>query len=151
MLLSLLGYPTHRTEAKALFLADRHYAGASLDDIRRTLVRTGAIASAEWIYFDKLSVESIAKRIRGGDRRVATPTILSFGIVHPILKVRARHVAVLLSASSQNLELLDPLARAPAATSAANVIVMAPYHVTGSRYRVDRHATVALLRWARGS
>jgi hypothetical protein len=150
MLLSLLGRPTDGKQARALFSANRRavaYAGASLDDIATVLVGTGAIGPAEWIYFDRLCVERIAKYLRGRRRIVAVPSLLSFGIVHPVLKVRARHAAVLLSASSERIELLDPLAPAPADASAANTVVAAPRQVSGARYRIDGRATVALLRW----
>jgi hypothetical protein len=150
MLLSLLGRPTDREEARALFCANRRevaYAGASLDDIATVLVGTGVIGAVEWIDFDRLCVERIAKHLRRRRRIGAVPTILSFGIVHPVLKVRARHAAVLLSASSERIELLDPLAPAPADASTANTVVVAPRQVTGARYRIDGRAMVALLRW----
>lgn len=149
MLMSLLGRPTDRAQAKKLFLVHRNpaaYPGASLDDIRQILIGTGTFSLVSWLHFDSMSTELISKRLRARIG-IALPTVISFGIVHPTLKIRSRHTAVLLSASNESIELLDPLARPPDGKSAGNVAVEASGHVVGSSYLIDRRAAVAMLDW----
>ena len=150
MLLSLLGQTTHRHQAKALFLSNRSataYEGAYLDDISHVLDRSGVIRCVEWLYFDGLRLERLAKRIHGHGRSLMMPSIISFGIIHPVLRVQARHAAVVLWVSNERIELLDSLAPPPAGSSAANTVLTAPHQVIGAGYHINARATVALLRW----
>jgi hypothetical protein len=150
MFLSLLGQTTHRHQAKALFLSNRptaDYGGAYLEDISHVLDRSGAVRCVEWLYFDGLRMERVAKRIHGSVGTLRMPSILSFGIIHPVLKVRARHAAVVLSASAERIELLDSLAPPPVGSSVANTVVTAAQQVVGAGYQINARATVALLRW----
>ncbi len=161
MLLSLLGRPTPRKAAKALFGLRRRiadYTGADLDVISSVLRRAAALRSARWKYFKTFRFSVITRHLR--EQLVATglPTLIWFGAVYGDETTLAFHIAVVLGVHRDRILLLDPLGSSPCRSSPSNAAISAE-RVTAGEYQlgflrtergsyfVDTKMQAAILRW----
>jgi hypothetical protein len=153
ILLSLLDLETSRESAKELFLLDRFnpgYLGASLDDVRAALKRTGLVRASRWKFFKHFQLKVICDALLNRPHIYPLPTLLYFGIIHGRLGSRAKHFSVITSARRNQLALLDPLAK-PGIES-RNVLIREGQpgsssrpEVIGCNYFVNERAEAALL------
>jgi hypothetical protein len=153
MLLSLLGSETSRERARTLFCLGRvnpDYSGASLDDVRNALQKTGLVRASRWKLFRHFQLKPICDALLNRQDIYPVPTLLYFGIVHGRLGSKAKHFSVITRARRGRLELLDPLGQR--ATHGRNVLIREcetgssqQLEVIGCNYLVNERAEAALL------
>jgi hypothetical protein len=157
VLLSLIGVPTDRAQALALFnlaRSNRGFSGARLDEIGQAVECGARLGEWRWQIMDRLTFGAVCRSIRSqlsSNRR--EPTLLSFGIIHKNGIWRCTHVAVVTGLRNKTIELLDPLGSKPSGQENRNVLLVQDQtasggiRVFGATYRVDCEAEVAILRW----
>jgi hypothetical protein len=155
MLLSLLGFTTTRHQALAMFSLKRSnpdYAGASRADIGDVFATIAQVDRWRWEYHRQFKFASVSRSLRAHLQINGYPTLLSFGAIHKNGVWRCTHVAVVIGATAERIELLDPLGGRPHINSKTNVWLCAaertkPVRVVGSSYSVDHESQAAVLRW----
>jgi hypothetical protein len=158
MLLSLLGFPTMRRAALALYglgRGDPNYPGSSHTEMGEVFARAAGVGRWRWEYYRRFDFAAVARSLRAQMRGGGRPTLLSFGAVHRNGRWRCRHVAVVVGATDKLIELLDPLGAVPCEGARANVWLLAAEHpakigVLGNSYSVSRGRVATVLRWAAG-
>ena len=156
MLLSLLGWPTTRYSALALFDLERSnpdFAGATHGDMGRLFAQVAKIKLWRWDSFEEFDFASISKSLRAHFSRTGCPTLLSFRVIHKNGKWRCGHVAVATGTTGGLIELIDPLASKPGVYRGSNVLLQKEawsktVRVIGNSYRIDRRSEAAVLRWS---
>ena len=155
MLLSQLGLLTTRHEALRLFNLKRSnpdYPGSSLEAIATAFTTATDISDVHWEYQRTFDFYRISKSVLTHFQNTAAPTLISFGAIHKNGKWKCLHVAVVLRASDNRIDLLDPLGQ-PQFNRGSNVQFVRNDHrgrsvnVIGSSYRIDRQRLTAVLRW----
>jgi hypothetical protein len=156
MLLSLLGRPTTRSRALALFKLHQNnpdYTGAAHSDMKRVVAAETPAGSWRWNSYRGFNLVSISRSLRTDFRKTLLPALLSFGIIHKNGKFRCGHVVVATRTSGNVIEVLDPLASAPKSLGRANVWLQkadasSRVRVIGNSYKVDHESDAAILRWS---
>jgi hypothetical protein len=155
MLLSLLGFLTTRHQALALFNLKRSnpdYPGASHITIGNMFATVTKVKRWRWEFHSQFDLAFVSRSLREHLRISACPTLLSFGAIHKNGEWRCTHVAVVIGATKDMIELLDPLGSRPLMNNRANVGLWAAewprsVRVIGGSYQVDHESEAAVLRW----
>lgn len=157
MLLSLMGRKTERRGSLVLFNLQRNnpaYAGATHDELGSVLAAAANLKHWRWEYERRFRFAAISNSLRSQMGTANKPTLVSFGAIHKNGEWKCTHVAVVVGATLESIELLDPLGRPPSKGERANVWLLRPppgsslVDVVGNSYRVDLKSVAAVLRWA---
>ena len=152
MLFSLLGYPTTRREALRLFglrNSNPGYTGTTHHRMGKVIaVRLGA-PGWRWRYYRQFYFRSVVRSMFTHFTNTRRPTLISFGAIHKNGVWRCRHTAVVVGATDECIDLLDPLGAPPADRNAANVYLRLnrSIFVVGNSYSVQTKAEVGILHW----
>jgi len=156
MLLSFMGAPMTRDDAKAIFGLRRsnpEYTGTRLDTLARILRDHADVTDVRWTYLPRFSFERVVEVLRRQQSRAALPTLLWFGAECRAGRLRAFHIAVVTGLHDSRIDLLDPLGHPPEKRCRFNVSIARgrreKLDVEGSFYSVDRRKEVGVLCWRR--
>lgn len=153
MLFSLLGYPTTRSEALRLFgLRDTNpdYNGTTHHRMGNVVATRLEAPDWRWRYYRQFYFRSVVRSILTHFNNTRQPTLISFGAIHKNGLWRCRHTAVVVGATDESIDLLDPLGTPPTAGNPANVYlrVKRSIFVVGNSYTVQAEAEVGVLQWS---
>jgi hypothetical protein len=154
MLLSLLGVRTTRDGALRLFGLGRinpNYHRTTHQNIGLVISRVLNPSRWRWRYYDRFAFDSVSKALARQLKRTNCPTLISFGAIHKNNIWRCKHIAVVVGATSEVIELVDPLGQAPRWFAKANVWfskeTATKIKIIGNPYSINYRSEVAILHW----
>jgi hypothetical protein len=154
MLLARLGHPMTREGVLRLFELPQHGAGGvDLERVATALERIAQVRDARWAFRGRLKFAWVVSLVRRQIEATGYPTLIWFGAVHAKSRAKARHVAVAISATPEEIQLLDPLGLPPRRGLQGNVAIRNVLRrdrllpAVGTFYHVNPWMMVGVLRW----